>query len=127
VTIPKKLDPPFLDALGDDLNTPKAITELHQLRNAILSNRGSTGLVALADSLTFLGLLTEKTIPRWNTSKHSTRGIDAPTVERLIGERNAARKAKNFKEADFIRDELKAKGIELEDHKDGTTTWQVKR
>ena len=31
------------------------------------------------------------------------------------------------KEADRIRDELKAMGIELEDHKDGTTTWKVKR
>jgi cysteinyl-tRNA synthetase len=127
VIIPQKLDPPFLDALCDDLNTPKAITELHQLRNDILNNRGPTALVALADSLTFLGLLTEETIPRWDTSKHSTCGIDASTIETLIDKRNAARKAKKFKEADFIRDELKAKGVELEDHKDGTTTWQVKR
>jgi len=71
--------------------------------------------------------LTEETIPRWDTSKHSTCGIDASTIETLIDKRNVARKAKKFKEADFIRDELKAKGIELEDHKDGTTTWQVKR
>jgi len=127
VIIPQKLDPPFLDALCDDLNTPKAITELHQLRNDILNNPGPTALVALADSLTFLGLLTEETIPRWDTSKHSTCGIDASTIETLIDKRNVARKAKKFKEADFIRDELKAKGIELEDHKDGTTTWQVKR
>jgi cysteinyl-tRNA synthetase len=127
VIIPQKLDPPFLDALCDDLNTPKAITELHQLRNDILNSRGPTALVALADSLTFLGLLTEETIPRWDTSKHSTCGIDASTIETLIDKRNAARKAKKFKEADFIRDELKAKGVELEDHKDGTTTWQVKR
>jgi cysteinyl-tRNA synthetase len=127
VIIPQRLDPPFLDALCDDLNTPKAITELHQLRNDNLNNRGPTALVALADSLTFLGLLTEETIPRWDTSKHSTCGIDASTIETLIDKRNAARKAKKFKEADFIRDELKAKGVELEDHKDGTTTWQVKR
>jgi cysteinyl-tRNA synthetase len=45
----------------------------------------------------------------------------------LIDARNAARKAKNFKEADRVRDELKAIGIELEDHKDGTTTWKVSR
>jgi cysteinyl-tRNA synthetase len=48
-------------------------------------------------------------------------------VSTLIAARNGARKAKNFKEADRIRDELKAMGIELEDHKDGTTTWKVKR
>jgi cysteinyl-tRNA synthetase len=48
-------------------------------------------------------------------------------IEKRISERNAARKAKNFKEADRIRDELHAMGIELEDHKDGTTSWKVKR
>jgi len=122
-----ELYPPFLDALCDDLNTPKAIMELHQVRNAIVHGDSSTELDALVDSLTFLGLLTEETLPRWNARKHSTRGIDASTVERLIDERNAARKAKKFKEADFIRDELRANGIELEDHKDGTTTWKASR
>jgi len=122
-----ELYPPFLDALCDDLNTPKAIMELHQVRNAIVHGDSSTELDALVDSLTFLGLLTEETLPRWKARKHSTRGIDASTVERLIDERNAARKAKKFKEADFIRDELRANGIELEDHKDGTTTWKASR
>ena len=41
--------------------------------------------------------------------------------------RNAARKAKNFKESDRIRDELAAMGVELEDRKDGTTSWKVKK
>jgi cysteinyl-tRNA synthetase len=125
--VPDKLYPPFRDALYDDLNTPKAITELHQLRNAIVHGDGPAAVDVLVDSFTFLGLLSEKTIPNWNTDKHSTRAMDLPTVERLIDERNAARKAKKFKEADFIRDELKANGIELEDHQDGTTTWKVKR
>jgi cysteinyl-tRNA synthetase len=48
-------------------------------------------------------------------------------VKSLIDSRNAARKAKNFKEADRIRDELKAMGVVLEDKKDGTTTWEVAR
>jgi cysteinyl-tRNA synthetase len=122
-----KLYPPFLDALCDDLNSPKAIMELHQLRNAIVHSPDVPTLIAFVDSLMFLGLLDEKTASTWDVRKHSTRGIDAATVETLIDKRNAARKAKKFKEADFIRDELKAKGIELEDHKDGTTTWQVKR
>jgi cysteinyl-tRNA synthetase len=54
-------------------------------------------------------------------------GIDVSKAKALTDARNAARKAKNFKEADRIRDELSAMGIELEDHKDGTTTWKVKR
>jgi cysteinyl-tRNA synthetase len=48
-------------------------------------------------------------------------------VERLIEQRLQARKARNFAEADRIRAELDATGIELEDHKDGPTTWKTKR
>jgi cysteinyl-tRNA synthetase len=48
-------------------------------------------------------------------------------VHELIDARNAARKAKNFGESDRIRDELLAKGIQLKDNPDGTTTWEVKR
>jgi cysteinyl-tRNA synthetase len=55
------------------------------------------------------------------------RVVDADKVNALIDARNAARKTKSFKEADRIRDELKAMGVELEDHKDGTTTWKAKR
>jgi cysteinyl-tRNA synthetase len=120
------LYPPFLDALCDDLNTPRAITELHQLRNAVVHGDGLSALISLVDSLTFLGFLNE-TLSDWDARKHATRGIDASKVNALIEARNAARKARNFKEADRIRDELTAMGIELEDHKDGTTTWKVKR
>ena len=44
----------------------------------------------------------------------------------LIEQRNAARKAKDFKETDRIRDELAAMGVVLKDSKDGTT-WEVAR
>src|SRR5262245_485777 len=122
----RELCRPFLEALCDDLNTPKVITELYQLRNAVVHVHGLTALAAFVDLLTFLGFLNE-TLSNWDARKHSTRGIDASTIERLISKRNAARKANNFKEADRMRDELNANGIELEDHKDGTTTWKVKR
>jgi len=52
--------------------------------------------------------------------------IFSQTVQRSIDARNAARKAKNFKESDRIRDELLAQGIVLKDGPDGTT-WEVKR
>src|SRR6476469_6966875 len=105
-----KFHPPVLDALCDDLNTPKAITELHQLRNAIVHGGGVPALDAFVDSLTFLGFLHE-TSSDWIARKHATHGIDPLKIKGLIDERNAARKAKNFKEADRIRDELKAKGV----------------
>jgi cysteinyl-tRNA synthetase len=53
--------------------------------------------------------------------------LDKKRIDGLISTREAARNAKNFAEADRIREELKSMGIELEDHKDGTTTWKVRR
>jgi cysteinyl-tRNA synthetase len=120
------LYPPVRDALCDDLSTPKAIAELHQLRGAIVHGSGDPALVGLVQSLKFLGFL-QSTPAEWNARKHAVSGIDAASIDKLIDARNAARKAKNFKEADRIRDELHAVGIELEDHKDGATTWKVKR
>jgi cysteinyl-tRNA synthetase len=48
-------------------------------------------------------------------------------VQRLVDARNAARKAKDFREADRIRDELAARRIVLKDNPDGTTIWEWKR
>jgi cysteinyl-tRNA synthetase len=58
--------------------------------------------------------------------------LDTTRIEEMIAARNAARKAKNFKEADRIREELAAMGIQLKDAKDPatgeiTTTWEAKR
>jgi cysteinyl-tRNA synthetase len=46
-------------------------------------------------------------------------------IAKLVDDRNAARAARQFEEADRIRDKLKSMGIELEDNKDGTTTWKI--
>jgi cysteinyl-tRNA synthetase len=104
------LAPPVLDALLDDLNTPKAIAELHALH-------GKSDIAAVNSTLRALG---------FSQRPQSRRQVDEAKVVALIDARNAARKAKNFKEADRIRDELHAMGIELEDRKDGTTGWKVK-
>jgi cysteinyl-tRNA synthetase len=48
-------------------------------------------------------------------------------LNRRVEERLQARRSKDFNKSDRIRDELKAMGIDLEDHKDGSTTWKVKR
>src|SRR5205807_26277 len=49
--------PPLLEALSDDLNTPKAVVELHNLRNALVHAVGQTLPTAFSDALRFLGLL----------------------------------------------------------------------
>jgi cysteinyl-tRNA synthetase len=105
------LAPVVLDALCDDLNTPQVIAELH-----VLHRRGEHA--ALASALRALGI---------RQQPKSRRSIDESKVVSLLDARNAARKARDFKEADRIRDELKAMGVELEDKKDGTTLWKVKR
>jgi cysteinyl-tRNA synthetase len=48
-------------------------------------------------------------------------------LSKCIAARNAARKNKNWAEADRIRDELARRGIVLKDNKDGTTTWEPKK
>ena len=113
---------PVLDALMDDLNTPKAITELHRLHSA-----GHWGLRA---ALGFLGFSGERSKIGSVRAKTATAG--KADVARLVGARNAARAAKNFKEADRIRGEFEAMGIMLKDAKDPetgelTTTWEVAR
>jgi cysteinyl-tRNA synthetase len=116
----------LLSALADDLNTPAAIHALHgYCRGARRLDVESAK--KLAASLRWLGIWNgEKTNEIYSYGYEVRHGPSESEVRPLIDARNAARKAKNFKEADRIRDELTAMGIELEDKKDGTT-WKVKR
>jgi cysteinyl-tRNA synthetase len=119
-----------LSALLDDLNTPKAIAELHQLRHGAIHGEGLSNLIALIRALRFLGLLQENAT-QWASHRQSNANIDASKVQSLISARTAARKAKDFKQGDRIRDELAAMGVALKDAKDPntgeiTTTWEVR-
>ena len=103
-----------LDALADDLNTPRAIAELHAL-----DRRGDRN--ALASSVRALGFST-------GVQRETIVAPElASKVESLISVRRDARAAKNWAESDRIRDELAAMGIALKDNKDGTTTWEPAR
>jgi cysteinyl-tRNA synthetase len=116
----------LIEALADDLNTPQAITELRRLVDECRKSASPDSQAArdLFASCTFLGI----ELSSYRDVVRLQRGdVDEVKVVSLIDARNAARKAKNFKEADRIRDELHAMGIELEDKKDGTTAWKVKR
>src|SRR5262249_13797909 len=108
-----------LEAVLDDLSTPKAIAELHGLRS-LAQGGDALALDELAASLHFVGLL-GSTGQEWRESKRVAKGVDATDVERLIAARTQARKAKNFVEADRIRDELASRGIGLKESKEGTS------
>ena len=99
----------ILEALRDDLNTPKAL--------AILQTLDDEALVASAN---FLGLLNQ-TGDAW--FKGDSAGEDTLWIEVQIEARNAAKKARDFAASDAIRDMLKAKGVILEDSAGGTT-WR---
>jgi len=113
-----------LDALADDLNTPKAIGALHDLRGE--AAKGSKPASAcLKASAQLIGLLRE-TAAEWAGFRPASVTVDELEVAKLIAARNAARRMKNFQESDRIRDELAKMGVVLKDTKDGTT-WEIAR
>ena len=117
-------------ALQDDLNTPSAISILHGLaKSARRGNAETAG--ELKAALQFLGVYDNET-PDALFVGASAPKVDGARVEQLIAARLAARKARNFKEADRVRDELVGLGIQLQDAKDQATgeivtTWEIKR
>jgi cysteinyl-tRNA synthetase len=113
-----------LDALMDDLNTPKAFAALHELRGAATKGK-KPAAACLKASAQLLGLL-QMPAAAWTSFRPASITIDEGKVTNLIEARNAARKARNFKESDRIRDELAAMGVVLKDSKDGTT-WEIAR
>ena len=106
----------FEEAMDDDLNTADAVSAIFELVKFANTNAGEKSskefveklkeeIVSLSD---ILGLLVDK----------KEESLD-DEIEKLIAERQAARKARDFKRADEIRDQLLAQGIILEDTREG--------
>ncbi len=125
----------FLKALGNDLNTSLGITALYDALK--VSANDATKLALLADFDTVLKLdLIEKAAAKREVdvkTKASASlsggfvitGEGDSAIDALVLARAEAKKAKNFAEADRIRDELKAQGIEVTDTKDGASWRRV--
>ncbi len=113
------LSEPVLEALSDDLNTPKMLAELHAM-----DGRGA--YEELGANLRAMGFLLEGA-EGWKARRQASLAVDPAQVEALIAARKEARSAKNWAESDRIRDELAALGVVVKDSRDGTTTWEVAR
>ena len=109
-----KIDDSVIAALSDDLNTPLALTHIHQVKD---ENTLAASLSMLGFSLDSKGL----------TSKVNKKvEVDEELIEALILQRLEARADKNWTEADRLRDEIVNMGVVIMDSPEGTS-WEVKR
>ena len=111
-----------IEALSDDLNTPKALAELFNIAKAINSTKDKGEAISLSASLKssakLMGLL-QADPDEWFKTSHKD-SLTAEEIETLIKQREAARSSSNFVEADEIRDRLLSLGVVIEDGDEGT-------
>ncbi|MDE0391230.1 MAG: cysteine--tRNA ligase [Rhodospirillales bacterium] len=125
------VDPEVEAALCDDLNTPKALTVLHRLARKVNETYDQTApaqaAAALRGSGALLGLL-QQDPEAWlrgdaqegRVSDADIKALSDAEIETLKAARDAARAARDYAEADRIRDELKEQRVVLEDTPEGT-------
>jgi cysteinyl-tRNA synthetase len=111
----------FAEAMDDDFNTPEAVSVLFELANEVNRSHSVEHARLLRSLAAVLGLLGRD--PEAFLQAGSAEGIISEEIEKRIEARNAARKAKDFAQADQIRDELLELGVTLEDGAGGTT-WR---
>ncbi len=108
----------FLECLYDDLNTPKALSIINKYINIIEAKIEDRNKIqqAIIKGLELLGLKNDATVEDHSNSEK---------VEKLLKERNEARKSRDFEKADAIRETLKNQGIEIEDTSKGTVWTKI--
>jgi len=116
----------FMEALKDDLNTPLAISVMHECLSAFNKDPSAHNKGVLMACANLLDIL-EQDIEGWFTGAgdQGAGGVDGAAVQALIDERATAKLNKDFATADRIRDELDAMGVVLEDGAGGTS-WKLK-
>jgi cysteinyl-tRNA synthetase len=129
------------ESLDDDLNMPVALAKLADFLKAVnelcdqaMKKKGKAARRAVEQAQAGfraleaeLGIGTESAdiiLLRIRDRRAKARGLDSAAIERQISDRTEARKSKDFAEADRVRDELAAQGVELLDGPEGTG-WTI--
>ena len=114
----------FVGALNGDLNTSVAVTALYDVLKAKCNDATKLALIADFDNVLSLNLLAAAEELNKKKAEEEAASAD-PEIDALVAARTDAKKAKNWAEADRIRDELKAMGIEIIDTPHGAKWRRV--
>ena len=112
----------FVEAVGNDLNTSLGVTALYDVLKADLSDAAKRAVLDSYDQVLGLDLLKKADALK---ARQAAPVEGAEEIEALIAQRSQAKKEKNGAQADAIRDQLKAMGVEIKDTKEGTTWTRV--
>ena len=124
----------FMKEMDNDLNTAMAVTAIYDVLKAGTNDASKLAVIADFDTVLSLSLLEKAAAKRKENAGtaavqtaggYTITGEGDPAVDALVMARYEAKKAKNFAEADRIRDELKAQGIEIVDARDGAVWKRV--
>mgnify|MGYP002566237756 CR=1 FL=1 len=112
----------FLEAVGNDLNTSLGVTALYDVLKAGVNDATKRATLDSFDQVLGLELLSHADALK---AQQAAPVEGAEEIEALIAKRLEAKRAKNWAEADAIRDQLRAMGVEIKDGKDGTTWTRI--
>ena len=123
----------FVQVMGNDLNTSMGVTAIFDVLKAQTNDATKLALIGDFDTVLSLELLEKAAKARQakaqtaqvGSGEYTVTGEGDPAIDALVMQRYEAKKAKNFAEADRIRDELKAQGIEIIDTKGGASWKRV--
>ena len=109
----------FMEAMGNDLNTSLAITRLYDVLKSDLNDATKRSLIGAFDRVLDLNLLEKAAQLREKAAAQAAPAEGDGEIEALVAARTAAKKAKDFAQADAIRGQLKDMGVEVTDTPQG--------